>query len=122
MSDSTARAQRFDTGSSLSPAYLWAPPQKPVTVSIPLSLVDLLEREAVETFRSLTSRGSEIGGLLFGNVAAGSPLQVTVEAYTAVECDYRTGPLYRLAGAELARLDRAIEERLSAGIRVVGFY
>ena len=39
-----------------------------------------------------------------------------------VECDYSGGPLYRLADAERARLDRAIEQRLSAGIQAVGFY
>src|SRR5437016_5659437 len=122
MIDSTARAQRFDGDSETAPAYLWAPPDKPLAVSIPLAIVDQLEKEAVESFRSLSSRGSEIGGLLFGSVAAGSPLMLKIETYEAVECDFSGGPLYHLTDAELGRLDSAIEQRLAAGFSAVGFY
>jgi len=122
MIDSTARAPRFESDSSPAPAYLWAPPQKLLSVSIPLAVIDQLEREAVESFRSLSSRGSEIGGILFGTAPGGSPAAVIVESYQAVECDYSGGPLYRLTEAELARLDRAIEQRLASGVRAVGFY
>jgi protein TonB len=122
MIDSTARVARFEGDFAPSPAYLWAPPQKPVTVSIPLAIVDRLERESVESFRSLTSRGSEIGGLLFGSVKPGSPLAVTIQTYEPVACEYARGPLYRLSDVELARLDRAIEQRAAAGMLAVGFY
>src|SRR3954471_7061427 len=122
MMDSTARAQRFEADSSPAPAFLWAPAQKPVSVSIPLAVIDQLEREAVETFRSLSSRGSEIGGLLFGRVTPGTPLSVAIASYEAVECDYSSGPLYRLTEPERARLDRAIEQRLATGLEAVGFY
>ena len=71
MTESTARAERFDLQPAPSPLYLWEVPQKPVSVRIPFSLIDRLEREAVESFRSLTSRGSEIGGLLVGRRLAG---------------------------------------------------
>jgi len=118
----TARAQRFEAESTPSPAYLWAPPEKPLAVSIPLAMIDRLEKEAVESFRSLSSRGSEIGGLLFGTTAPGSPLTVAIESYEGVDCDYARGPLYRLADADLARIDRVIEQRLSAGLRPVGYY
>src|SRR4051794_9642153 len=96
MTDSTARAPRFETDSSAPPAYLWAPPAKPLAVSIPFAIIDRMEREAVDSFRSLTSRGSEIGGLLFGSAAAASPVTISIEDYEAVECDYSNGPLYRL--------------------------
>src|SRR4051794_5702593 len=122
MTDSTARAARFESDSSPAPSYLWAPPDKPIAVSIPLAIVDRLEKEAVESFRSLSSRGSEIGGLLFGAFAPGTPLTVTIQDYEGVDCDYSRGPLYRLADADLARLDRAIEQRLAGGLRAVGFY
>src|SRR3954453_19226499 len=121
MIDSSARAQRFENDAP-APAFLWAPPQKPVTVSIPLDLIDHLEREAVESFRSLSSRGSEIGGLLFGSFKPGSPLAVLIDSYEPVECAYTRGPLYRLTDAELALIDRLIEQRLAAGIQSVGFY
>jgi protein TonB len=122
MTDSTARATRFESDPAPAPAFLWAPPQKPVTVSIPLALIDRLEKEAVESFRSLSSRGSEIGGLLFGTFQPGAPLAVTIETYEAIDCEYARGPLYRLTDVELARLDKILEQRLASGIRAVGFY
>jgi protein TonB len=122
MNDSAARAPRFDKDSSPAPAFLWAPPQKPVSVSIPLAIIDRLEKEAVENFRSLTSRGSEIGGLLFGGSSPGAPLAVTVESYEPFECEYGRGPLFRLTEGELARIGRIIEERRAAGVQAIGFY
>ena len=62
MNESTARAERYDVQNESSPIFVWEVPQKPVSVRIPFSLIDRLEREAVESFRSLTSKGSEIGG------------------------------------------------------------
>src|ERR1051326_5254254 len=122
MLDSTARAERFESEFPASPAYTWAVPEKPVSVRLPLSIIEKLEREAVESFRSLTSRGSEIGGLLFGSVAAGEPALVTVESYLAFPCEYASGPLYHLSNAELAKLDRLIEQRRASGVAAVGFY
>src|SRR6516162_5686463 len=112
MNESTARAERYDlqTSPSLSPFYLWEVAQKPVSVRIPFSLIDRLEREAVESFRSLTSKGSEIGGLLVGSVIPGSPLVVSIADYELIACDYSRGPLYRLSDADMARFARAIEQ------------
>ena len=71
MTESTARAERFEVQPASSPVYIWEVPQKPVSVRIPFSLIDRLEREAVESFRSLTSRGSEIGGIAGRETYAG---------------------------------------------------
>src|SRR5215475_631763 len=122
MIDSTARAERFETGFAASPAYTWTVPQKPVSVRIPFALIDKMEKEAVESFRSLTSRGSEIGGLLFGSVEPGNPAVVVVENYEAIACEYTGGPLYHLTSAELTRLDRLVEQRKATGVTPVGFY
>src|SRR5205807_8547442 len=78
MAESTARAERYDLQTSASSFFLWEVPQKPVAVRIPYDLMDRLEREAVDSFRSVTSRGSEIGGLLIGSVTPGNPLVVSV--------------------------------------------
>ena len=122
MTESTARAERFDIQTAPSPQYLWEVPQKPVSVRIPFSLIDRLEREAVESFRSLTSRGSEIGGLLVGDVAPGSPLVVSIADYELIACDYSRGPLYRLSDADLGRFEQAIQQRLAAGRGIAGFF
>ena len=122
MNESTARAERYDLQTSTSSYFLWEVPQKPVAVRIPFPLMDRLEREAVDSFRSVTSKGSEIGGLLIGNVAPGSPMVVSVAEYQIIECDYARGPLYRLSDADLIRFQRAIEQRLSSGAGVAGFF
>ncbi len=122
MTESTARAERFDLQAAPSPLYIWEVPQKPVSVRIPFSLIDRLEREAVESFRSLTSRGSEIGGLLVGAVTPGSPLVVSIEDYDLITCDYSRGPLYRLSDADMGRFEQAIQQRQAAGRGVAGFF
>src|SRR5450759_2545533 len=122
MTESTARAERFDVQTASSPLYLWEVPQKPVSVRIPFSLIDRLEREAAENFRSLTSRGSEVGGLLVGDVAPGNPLVVSIADYELIACDYSRGPLYRLSDADVGRFEHAIQQRLAAGRGVAGFF
>src|SRR5438874_1540823 len=111
MTESTARAALFERQSSTSPMYVWEVPQKPVCVRIPFPVIDRLENEAVESFRSLSSKGSEIGGVLFGSVFPGQPLSVSIEDYELIECDYSRGPLYRLGDADIGRFDRAIQQR-----------
>src|SRR5947209_5539872 len=122
MIESTARAERYELQTSSSPFFTWEVPHKPVSVRIPFSLIDRLEREAVESFRSLTSKGSEIGGLLVGNVSPGSPLVVSIADYELIACDYSRGPLYRLSDTDMGRFERAIEQRLAAGSGVAGFF
>jgi TonB family protein len=123
MLDSTARAERIDLPSSEPAFYTWEAAQKPVVVRLPLTLIDRLESEAMENFRSLSSRGSEIGGLLLGSVTPGSPAVVTVADYELIACDYSRGPLYRLSDADLVRFEHAIEKHGSgAGARVIGYF
>src|SRR5450432_4925399 len=121
MTESIARAERFDVQPAPSPLFFWEVPQKPVSVRIPFSLIDRLEREAVESFRSLTSRGSEIGGLLVGDVSPGSPLVVSIEDYELIQCDYSRGPLYRLSDADMGRFEHAMEQH-RGGVGVAGFF
>ena len=122
MIDSAARAERFDPAPSTTPFYTWEVPQKPVALRLPLALIDRLEHEAVDNFRSLSSRGSEIGGVLWGGVEPGDPMIVSVAEYDLVVCEYSLGPLYRLAETDLSRLDRALSQRVGAGLRPVGFF
>ncbi len=123
MTESTARAERLDLPSSGGAYYVWQVPQKPIAVRLPLALIERLEQETVESFRSLTSRGSEIGGLLLGGIAPGNPATVSVEDYELIQCDYSRGPLYRLSDADMSRFERAIEQHASgAGLRVAGLF
>ena len=122
MAESAARRDRIDS-KAVPGWYLWEAPQKPACVYLSFDVIDRLERETVENFRSLTSRGSEMGGILLGSVVPGTPASISVEDYETIECDYSRGPLYRLSDADLGRFERAIEERSKAGkIQVVGFF
>ena len=122
MNESTARAERYDLQTSTSSFFFWEVAEKPLAVKIPYELMDRLEREAVDSFRSVTSKGSEIGGLLVGQVVPGSPMVVSVAEYQLIDCDYARGPLYRLSDADLLRFQRAIEQRLAAGEGIAGFF
>lgn len=123
MLDSAARAERIDLSSTEAAFYIWEVAQKPVAVRLPLTLIDRLESEAVENFRSLSSRGSEIGGLLLGSVLPGGPAIVTATDFELVACDYSRGPLYRFGDADLGRVEQAIEKHNSGnGPRVIGFF
>jgi protein TonB len=122
MIESAARAERFELSSSASPFYLWEVPQKPIAVKLPFPLIDRLENEAVENFKSLSSRGSEIGGVLLGKVLASAPPTVLIDDYELITCDYSRGPLYRLSEADTDRFERAIAQHASSGLAVVGFF
>ncbi|MGB7763028.1 MAG: hypothetical protein WBL61_24555, partial [Bryobacteraceae bacterium] len=123
MVESTARRERGEPKSAPVATYLWEVPQKPVAVRLAFDLIDRMESEVIENFRSLTSKGSEIGGVLLGSVIPGSPLTVMVQGYETVQCDYSRGPLYRLADTDLARFERVIEQHNGAGnIPVAGFF
>src|SRR5580704_8468383 len=123
MLDSTARAERIDLSSPEVVCYTWEVAQKPVAVRLPFPLIDRLESEAVENFRSLTSRGSEIGGLLLGSAASGSPTLVSVADFELIPCDYSRGPLYRLSDSDMARYQQAMEKYAGGnGTRVLGYF
>ena len=97
-------------------------PGKPVSVRISHNVVDRLDRAAVETFRSISSRGSEIGGLLLGCVLPGTPAVVSIDDYEPVSCDYSRGPLFHLSDADTGRLQAALARGNKDGGRVVGFF
>jgi TonB family protein len=123
MTESTVRAERFEPQPSAALSYTWAVPHKPVSVRIPFALIDRLGHEAMESFRSLHSRGSEIGGFLLGYVSPGDPAAVSIEDYELVACDYSRGPLYRLSDADMGCFERALEQRRAAGgLVVAGFF
>jgi TonB family protein len=122
MIESAIRAERVELPSSPATFYLWDVPQKPVCVKVPFALIDRLEHEAVESFRSLSSRGSEIGGVLLGGVSPGSPAIVTLQDFELIACEYARGPLFRLSDVDLERFDRTFAQHTAAGRTVVGFF
>ncbi len=122
MSEASCLAQRSEPSPAALPYYLWEAPGKPVSVRISHQVVDRLDRAAVETFRSISSRGSEIGGLLLGCVFPGTPAVVSIDDCEPIPCDYSRGPLFHLSDADEGNLQTAILRRQKEGVRVVGFF
>ena len=105
--------------------YLWEVAGKPASLQLSLDLVDRLEKEVIESFKAITKRGSEVGGLLLGRVSAAGRRTFLIEDCELVTCDYNRGPLYLLAEADTSRLESAIQRRKTAADRsasVVGFF
>jgi protein TonB len=122
MAESVARRDRIDPP-VVTNWYQWEVAGKPVSVYLSFDVIDRLEHETLETFRSLTSRGSEMGGILLGSIVPGNPAVINIEDYATIACDYTRGPLYRLSEADLRRFEKAIEEHSAPGpIQVVGFF
>ncbi len=123
MTQQSSRAQRPDASAFPGPVYAWSAPGKPLEVRLPYALIDRLEGLAVENFRSIEARGSEIGGLLFGAADPNAPGRISIDDFEAIPCDYSRGPFYRLSDADLARFDEAVERRGGpAAAHVAGFF
>lgn len=86
-------------------------------------LVDRLEREVIDSFKSLTKRGSEVGGILLGQFGT-DPATVFVEDLELVPCGYTRGPLYLLSDVEKRRMEAAVRARKNRLERItpVGFF
>ena len=88
MAESTARVEKFENAhASESLFYLWNVANKPLAIRVALDFVDKLDREVVASFRSVTERGSEIGGILLGRIVPGATPVVVIEDYERVACD-----------------------------------
>jgi len=118
----TAFSPELSCAWSASPSYLWEVPGKPVIVHVALEVMDQLDREVVDSFRSLEARGAEIGGLLLGAVQGSSPFEVFVQSHEAVPSEYKRGPLYKLSPRDLERFEAALEQRVGGGMQIVGFF
>jgi len=123
MTKSTATVEQMEA--QVSAFYLWEVVGKPVSIQLSLDLVDRLEKEVLESFKAITKRGSEVGGLLLGRVSAAGRRTVLIEDYELVTCDYNRGPLYLLAEADESRLESAMKRRKTAADKsasVVGYF
>jgi len=125
MPDTMVTAQSPGSRPSASAFYTWEISGKPISIQLSLDVVDRLDREVVHTFRAITSRGSEVGGLLLGSVVGSGKRTIVIEDHEPVPCDYRRGPLYLLADADKRRLEEALNRwktKPDKPLTVVGYY
>ena len=105
------------------PQYVWEPKGVPFSVRLDAGLIERLEKQSLDIFRAITNRGSEIGGILLGQVLPGWPVSIVVSDYEPVECAYTLGPSYILSEEEQEKLADAIEKiQKPGGLGVVGFF
>jgi hypothetical protein len=123
MTNSTLTTEPVGSPMPISTSFRWAAPDKPNSIYLSLDVVDRLEREVIESFKAVTKRGSEVGGVLLGRVAKSGGRTVYIENYEAVPCEYSRGPLYLLAEPDKEAL-RAVLERFKgpSALGVVGYY
>ncbi len=107
---------------SASQLFRWESADKGVAVHLSLDLVERLERETIEAFKTVTRRGSEIGGLLLGKTASAGRRLVLVDGFEPVQCDHARGPLYMFAEEDKKRLEQAIAKVKASGGTVAGFF
>src|SRR6516165_8362956 len=118
----TAFSPHLSRARSASPSYLWEVPGMPVIVHVALEVLDRLDREVVESFRSLEAPGAEIGGLLLGAVQGSGPFEVFVESYQLDPSEYKRGPLYKLSPRDLERFEAVLKQRVGVAMQIVGFF
>jgi hypothetical protein len=124
MTNTTSPVESIGAPTGAASFYRWEVAGKPIAILFSLDLMDRLEREVLESFKAVTKRGSEIGGVLGGRVVAGSAPTVIVEQFEPVECDYSRGPLYLLSDEDKVRMKQALERvsRAGGGVSVAGFF
>ncbi len=122
MTNSSIPAESLGSPSPVSASYLWEVPNKPISIQISLDVIDRMEREVIDSFKAVTKRGSEVGGILLGRIAHAGKRTVFVENYESVTCDYARGPLYLLADPDKERLREALQRLKSSPLSAVGFF
>jgi TonB family protein len=124
MTNTTTPAESIGAPSGAASFYRWEVPDKPISILLSLDLIDRLERDVIESFKAVTKRGSEIGGVLGGRVIGGSRPTVVVDQFEPVECDYSRGPLYLLSDEDKTKLRQAIERVRNSGngVSITGFF
>ena len=123
MTNTTTPVESIGAPTGAASFYRWEVAGKPIAILFSLDLMDRLEREVLESFKAVTKRGSEIGGVLGGRIVAGSQPTVIVEQFEPVECDYSRGPLYLLSDEDKVRMKQALERvGRAGGVSVAGFF
>jgi TonB family protein len=124
MTNTATPVESIGAPSGAASFYCWEVSGKPVSIYLSLDLLDRLEREAIETFKAVTKRGSEIGGVLVGRVVPGARPAVVIEQFEPVECTYSRGSLYLLSDEDKTGLEQTLSRVKSAanGLSAVGFF
>jgi periplasmic protein TonB len=122
MTNSIIPAEAVGSPSPVTASFRWEVPTKSTCIQISLDLIDRLEREVIESFKAVTKRGSEVGGILLGRIARADKRTVFVENYEPVTCDYSRGPLYLLSDSDKDQLRQVLQRLKSSPLSVVGFF
>ena len=126
MASFPANARTVAVTQASVPAFFdWQIPEKPVSIQLSLDLISRMNAPIVDALKSLPRRGLEIGGLLLGRLERGSPFQIIIEDFEAVESEHLHGPSYALSPKDIERLEsRLIYWRSDPenGKSVVGYY
>jgi hypothetical protein len=90
--------------------YVWEPPGKGISVHLSYDVIDQLLQEAMQGLGAVPRRGVEVGGILLGTVEEGAPRIVKIEDFSAVQCEYASGPSYSLSDNDKRRLEAQLQQ------------
>ena len=76
-------------------------------MTIPATVLDEIRVAVVEAFHSVPRGGVEIGGVFFG-IRSGDTLRI--QAHRPIQCQYLTGPSFKLSEEDRAGLSRLLEQ------------
>jgi hypothetical protein len=109
---------------TIAEVWKWEQADKPVAVEFDLRVIDGLGAEVVRGLGAVPRRGVEVGGVLLGSVAPGTPAVVTVRQYEPVAIEYLHGPQYRFSDKDRENFRVAMARLRHQGpdVQPVGFY
>lgn len=103
-------------------SWEWKHPALPVSVCLPLELVDRLNAVILRGFGAVPKRGAEVGGILVGRKRP-SDGAFLLDDFIEVPCEYAYGPSYLLSTADLQRFQEVFEQAAtSPSSRPLGFF
>jgi hypothetical protein len=105
--------------------FTWEVEGKAVAVHLDFDFVDRLSMEIMRGFALVPKRGAEVGGVLLGRVEISDKVNVYVEDFEAVSCDYLKGPSFLLSPAEETRFAATVRKYEGAAeqrLQVVGIF
>jgi TonB family protein len=103
------------------PANLeWRSTDGSTRVSMPIGLADRIAGYSFEAYKSVPRRGAEAGGLLLGGVRLGPVIDIFINGFEPIPCDYKFGPSF-IVSEELQKLFRAAIARFPPA-EILGYY
>ena len=103
----------------------WEPPGKVIQVRLDHDVIERMLVDVMRGFGVTRRRGTEVGGVLLGKIAAADTPAVLIYDYEIVPCEYAQGPSYVLSERDLQAFRETVarwRNDISPDQHVVGYF